>query len=151
MHCSSSDGRNSRGKSEQIRPHIFQISCKKSTSPLPRTHLPTKKTTIEHPAVLTCLQTILSYFNIINLIPLLENIINKILSYVGLAQNNSYGYKIKAEASNCLALIGEQLDQGGVAVQEKVIKALEDLATDKVWAVQATGRKALNVWKSKKK
>ena len=101
--------------------------------------------------MLTCLQTILSYFNIINLIPLLENIINKILSYVGLAQNNSYGYKIKAEASNCLALIGEQLDQGGVAVQEKVIKALEDLATDKVWAVQATGRKALNEWKNKKK
>lgn len=36
-------------------------------------------------------------------------------------------------------------------VQEKVIKVLEDLATDKVWAVQATGRKALNVWKTKKK
>lgn len=32
----------------------------------------------------------------------------------------------------------------------KVIKILEDLATDKVWAVQVTGRKALNVWRKKK-
>ena len=83
--------------------------------------------------------------------PLLENIVNKVISYVSSAQSNSNGYKIKAEASNALAMIGEQLDQGGVAVQEKVIRVLEDLATDKVWAVQATGRKALNVWKAKKK
>ena len=76
---------------------------------------------------------------------------NKILGYVNIAQNNSLGYKIKAEVSNSLALIGEQLDQSGVSVQEKVIKALEDLATDKVWAVQATGRKALNIWKKKRK
>jgi hypothetical protein len=101
--------------------------------------------------VLTCLQTVLSYFNINNLIPLLDNIVNKILSYTALAQNNSQGYKIKAEASNALGLIGEQIDQSGVAVQEKVTKALENLATDKVWAVQATGRKALNIWKAKKK
>lgn len=47
--------------------------------------------------------------------------------------------------------MGEQLDQNGIAVQEKVIKALEGLATDKVWAVQATGRKALSIWKNKKK
>lgn len=87
----------------------------------------------------------------INLIPLLENIVSKILSYIAMAQNNSIGYRIKAEISNALALIGEQLDQSGVAVQEKVIKALEGLATDKVWAVQATGRKALTVWKNKKK
>jgi hypothetical protein len=32
----------------------------------------------------------------------------------------------------------------------KVIKVLEDLATDKVWAVQATGRKALTIWRKKK-
>lgn len=101
--------------------------------------------------MLTCLQTVLSYFNIINLLPLLDNIINKVLAYLPLAQNNSNGYKIKAEISNVLALIGEQLDQNGVAVQEKVIKALEGLATDKVWAVQATGRKALLIWKNKKK
>lgn len=101
--------------------------------------------------MLTCLQTVLSYFNIINLIPLLDNIVNKVLSYVSLAQSNSTGYRIKAEVSNVLALIGDQLDQNGVAVQEKVIKALEGLATDKVWAVQVTGRKALNVWKNKKK
>lgn len=82
---------------------------------------------------------------------MLENIINKILSYVAVAQTNSIGYKIKAEAANALALMGEQLDQNGVAVQDKIIKALEDLATDKVWAVQATGRKALNIWKNKKK
>jgi hypothetical protein len=36
-------------------------------------------------------------------------------------------------------------------VQEKVIKTLEGLATDKVWAVQVTGRKALTIWKNKKK
>jgi hypothetical protein len=36
-------------------------------------------------------------------------------------------------------------------VQEKVIKLLEDLATDKVWAVQVSGRKAVAVWKRKKK
>lgn len=100
---------------------------------------------------MTCLQTILSYFNIVNLIPLLDNIINKIITYANLAQTNSNGYKIKAEVSNVLGLIGEQLDQGGVAVQEKVMKTLENLATDKVWAVQATGRKALNIWKAKRK
>jgi hypothetical protein len=32
-----------------------------------------------------------------------------------------------------------------------VIKMLEDLATDKVWAVQVSGRKAVTVWKKKKK
>jgi hypothetical protein len=32
----------------------------------------------------------------------------------------------------------------------KVAKILEDLATDKVWAVQAPGRKALTIWKNKK-
>ena len=73
------------------------------------------------------------------------------MGYVGIAQNNSLGYKIKTEVSNSLALIGEQLDQSGVSVQEKVIKVLEDLATDKVWAVQATGRKALSIWKKKRK
>ena len=33
----------------------------------------------------------------------------------------------------------------------KVIKPLENLATDKVWAVQVTGRKALAVWRKKRK
>ena len=74
--------------------------------------------------MLTCLQTVLSYFSIVNLLPLLDNIVNKILSYLSLAQLNSTGYKLKAEASNCLALIGEQIDQNGVAVQERVIKVL---------------------------
>jgi hypothetical protein len=32
-----------------------------------------------------------------------------------------------------------------------VYKVLSDLATDKVWAVQAPGRKALQIWTSKKK
>ena len=31
------------------------------------------------------------------------------------------------------------------------MKPLENLATDKVWAVQVTGRKALAVWRKKKK
>jgi hypothetical protein len=66
---------------------------------------------------LTCLQTVLGYFSIINLLPLLDNIISKILSYIPTAPSNSQGYKMKAEASNCLALIGEQLDQNGVAIQ----------------------------------
>lgn len=56
--------------------------------------------------MLLCLQTVLGYFNIVNLIPLLENIINKVISYVNSAQSNSIGYRIKAEASNVLALIG---------------------------------------------
>lgn len=93
----------------------------------------------------------LSYFNIVNLIPLLENITTKVISYSALAQNNSQGYKIKAEVSNVLSLIGEQLDQNGVAVQDRVARLLEGLATDKVWAVQSTGRKALAVWKRKRK
>ena len=66
-----------------------------------------------------------------------------------MAQNNSIGYKIKAEVANTLGLIGEQIDQNGVSVQERVVKVLEGLATDKVWAVQATGRKAYSVWKNK--
>jgi hypothetical protein len=32
-----------------------------------------------------------------------------------------------------------------------VYKVLTDLATDKVWAVQAPGRKALQIWTAKKK
>lgn len=32
-----------------------------------------------------------------------------------------------------------------------MIKLLEDLATDKVWAVQVSGRKAIAIWKAKKK
>ena len=101
--------------------------------------------------MLTCLQTVLGYFNINNLIPLLENIVNKIISYVSIAPLNSNGYKIRSEACNALALIGEQVDQNGVAVQERVVRLLEDLATDKVWAVQVSGRKAVGVWKKKKK
>ena len=85
-----------------------------------------------------------------NLLPLLEAIFNKITSYVNAAQTNSLGYKIKGEASNCLALIGEQIDKNGVTIYEKVVKILSDLATDKVWAVQAPGRRALSIWKGKK-
>jgi hypothetical protein len=55
---------------------------------------------------LSCVQTILSFFGINNLIPLLENILNKILSYLPLATPNSTGYKIKAECCNALGLIG---------------------------------------------
>lgn len=101
--------------------------------------------------MLTCLQTVLGYFNAINLIPLLENIVNKVIAYIGLALPNSLGYKIKAEACNSLALIGEQIDQNGVTVLERVLKQLENLATDKVWAVQVTGRKAVAVWRNRKK
>lgn len=56
---------------------------------------------------------------------------------------------MKSQACNSLALIGEQIDQNGVSIQQKVMKFLEDMATDKVWAVQASGRKALAVWKKK--
>jgi hypothetical protein len=34
---------------------------------------------------------------------------------------------------------------------EKVLKQLENLSTDKVWAVQVTGRKAVTVWRNRKK
>lgn len=72
------------------------------------------------------------------------------MQYIGLATPNSSGYKIKAECCNALGLIGEQIDKNGLQVYSKVIKVLDDLATDKVWAVQATGRKALLIWKKKK-
>lgn len=49
-----------------------------------------------------------------------------------------------------MGVIGEQIDKSGLQVYSRVSKCLEDLATDKVWAVQATGRKALNIWKGKK-
>jgi hypothetical protein len=94
---------------------------------------------------------VLGYFNITNLLPLLENIANKIISYISLAPNNALGYKIKAEACNALSMIGEQIDQNGVNVCERILKTLENLATDKVWAVQVTGRKAVAVWRRKKK
>lgn len=31
------------------------------------------------------------------------------------------------------------------------MKVLSDMATDKVWAVQAPGRKALQIWNAKKR
>jgi hypothetical protein len=93
---------------------------------------------------------VLSFFGINNLIPLLESIVAKIIQYIGLATPNSAGYKIKAEACNALGMIGEQIDKNGLQVYSRVAKCLEDLATDKVWAVQATGRKALTTWKNKK-
>ena len=73
------------------------------------------------------------------------------LSYLHNAQNNSIGYKIKAECCNSLELIGNQIDRTGVAIDDRIIKILEDIATDKVWAVQITGRKALATWRMKKK
>ena len=76
---------------------------------------------------MTCLQTVLSYFNINNLIPLLENIVNKTISYLNIAPVNSIGYKIRSEVCNVLALIGEQIDQNGVSIQERVFKVLENL------------------------
>jgi hypothetical protein len=92
----------------------------------------------------------LSFFGINNLIPLLENICAKIISYISQAPANSMGYKIKSECCNALNLIGEQIDKNGLSVWAKVTKVLEDQATDKVWAVQATGRKALATWSEKK-
>ena len=88
-----------------------------------------------------------------NLLPLLELLIDKILFYVTAVSNqaNSNSYRIKGEACNCLAIIGEQIDRNGLQVYDKIIKILSDLATDKVWAVQAPGRKALAIWRSKKK
>jgi len=82
---------------------------------------------------------------------LLQQIVTKIISYLSLAQPNSLGYKIKGEVSNCLGVIGQQIDRNGVEVYDKVIKILNDLATDKVWAVQAPGRKAVQIWVAKKK
>lgn len=49
---------------------------------------------------------------------------NKAISYLNIAPINSTGYKIKSEVCNVLALIGEQIDQNGVSIQEKVIKVL---------------------------
>jgi hypothetical protein len=49
---------------------------------------------------------VLGYFNTVNLIPLLDNIVNKIIAYVCMAPVNSNGYRIKSEACNALALIG---------------------------------------------
>lgn len=37
----------------------------------------------------------MSFFNINNLIPLLQQLVAKILSYIPLAQANSVGYRIK--------------------------------------------------------
>lgn len=82
---------------------------------------------------------------------MLQQIVGKILSYVQLAQPNSTGYKIKGEICNSLAVIGEQIDRNGLEVYDKVFKSLTDMATDKVWAVQAPGRKALQIWNAKKK
>lgn len=96
------------------------------------------------------MQSVLSFFGINNLIPLLESIVAKIIQYIGLATPNSAGYKIKAEGCNALGMIGEQIDKNGLQVYSRVAKCLDDLATDKVWAVQATGRKALTTWKNKK-
>ena len=81
---------------------------------------------------------------------MLESITAKIIQYIGLATPNSAGYKIKSEACNALGLIGDQIDKNGLQIYSKIVKFLEDLATDKVWAVQATGRKALTMWKNKK-
>lgn len=82
---------------------------------------------------------------------MLQQIVAKVLSYIPLTQSNSTGYRIKGEVSNCLAVIGEQIDRNGLEVYDKVIKVLADLATDKVWAVQAPARKALQVWNAKKR
>lgn len=58
---------------------------------------------------------------------------------------------MKGEACNCLGIIGEQIDKNGVTIFDKVVKLLSDMATDKVWAVQAPGRRALGIWKTNKK
>lgn len=68
-----------------------------------------------------------------------------------MAQANSIGYRIKGEICNCLAVIGDQIDRNGLEVWDKISKVLADMATDKVWAVQAPGRKALQIWNTKKK
>jgi hypothetical protein len=60
------------------------------------------------------MQTILGFFNINNLLPLLQQIVNKVVSYISLAQPTSIGYKIKGEVSNCLGLIGQQIDKNGI-------------------------------------
>ena len=98
-----------------------------------------------------CVQSILGFFNINNLLPLLQQIVNKCLSYLSFAQANSLGYKIKGEVCHTLSLIGEQIDSNGIEVYDRIAKALSDLATDKVWAVQAPGRRALQIWNVKKK
>ena len=109
-----------------------------------------QKTTIEHPSTLTSLTIVLTYFSINNLLPLLEQIINKILAYIASAKSNSIGYKIKSEACNCLDNIGNDIDRNGLQVYERVHAVLANMASDKVWAVQVTGRKALATWRKKK-
>jgi hypothetical protein len=81
---------------------------------------------------------------------LLEQIFQKLKQYVTTAQPNSTGYKIKGEVCNCFAIIGEQIDRNGVAICEKVLKLVGEMAMDKVWAVQAPGRRAMGIWKSNK-
>ena len=77
--------------------------------------------------------------------------VSKIISYLNAAKSNSLGYKIKAECCNTLELIGSQIDRNGLPIYDKIIRIIEDVATDKVWAVQVTGRKALATWRARKK
>ena len=70
------------------------------------------KTYISHPATITALQTMLSFFKINSLIPLAVSIIDKLNYHIINAPVNSFGYKIKVECCNTLGLIGEQIDYG---------------------------------------
>lgn len=108
------------------------------------------KTFIPHPATITTLQTILSFFKIDSLLPLAPSITDKLIYHMSNSPVNSLGYKIKVECANALGLIGEQI-QNGADLEEKVKPVLEEMATDKVWAVQVAGRKAQNVWAAKGK
>lgn len=82
--------------------------------------------------------------------PLTPSITDKLIYHINNAPVNSLGYKIRVECANALGLIGEQI-QNGADLEERVRNALEELATDKVWAVQVAGRKAQGVWIAKGK
>jgi hypothetical protein len=108
------------------------------------------KTFIAHPATITSLQTLLSFFKIDSLLPLAPSIVDKLIYHVNNAPANSLGYKIRVECANALGLIGEQI-QNGADLEDRVKSVLDELATDKVWAVQVAGRKAQAIWVARAK
>lgn len=64
------------------------------------------KTYISHPASITALQTVLSFFKINSLMPLASAIVDKLNYHITNAPVNSVGYKIRVECSNTFGMIG---------------------------------------------
>ena len=83
-----------------------------------------------------------------NLEPLAEGIIDKLAHFLNNAPSNSLGYKIRSECCNTLGMAAEQLTS--IELEPKVVPVLEALTTDRIWAVQMSARKALDLWKKRK-